>query len=51
MVRDTHDERDEYRRALEAIIRYKRTPRAYRHAKFEHLITIAEEAIKKTSES
>lgn len=49
MVRDTHDEKDAYRVALEAIVRYKRTPRAYRHAKFEQLIQIAEEALKTTT--
>lgn len=35
-----------YRDALEQITRYKRTPRAYRHMKFEKLVQIAEEAIR-----
>jgi hypothetical protein len=34
-----------YRDALEQIARYKHTPRAYRHMKFEALVKIAEEAI------
>lgn len=45
MTTDYADERDRYRKALEQIIRYKRTPRAYRHTKFETLIRIAEDAI------
>lgn len=48
MVRDTHDEKDEYRAALEAIVRYKRTPRAYRHTKFEDLVRIAENALNRS---
>jgi hypothetical protein len=44
--RDTSDEHARYRAALEQIIRYKRTPRAYRHTKFEQLIRIAEEALR-----
>jgi hypothetical protein len=35
-----------YRSALEQIVRYKRTPRAYRHTQFEKLIKIAEEALR-----
>ena len=46
MTRDRSDERDRYREALEQIIRYKRTPRAYRHTKFEQLVKIAEEALR-----
>lgn len=46
MTTDYAEQRDKYREALEQIIRYKRTPRAYRHTKFEHLIKIAEEALK-----
>jgi hypothetical protein len=33
------------RGALEQIVRYKHTPRAYRHMKFEALIQIAQEAL------
>jgi hypothetical protein len=33
------------REALERIIRYQHTPRAYRHTKFEKLIEIAKEAL------
>jgi hypothetical protein len=46
MTKDYAEERDTYREALEKIIRYKRTPRAYRHTTFEQLIKIAEEALK-----
>jgi hypothetical protein len=35
-----------YRAALEQIVRYKRTPRAYRHTQFEKLVKIAEEALR-----
>jgi hypothetical protein len=35
-----------YRDALISIARYKHTPRAYRHTKFEDLIRIAQEALK-----
>jgi hypothetical protein len=34
-----------YREALERIIKYQHTPRAYRHSKFEKLIEIAKEAL------
>lgn len=34
-----------YRDALEQIARYKHTPRAYRHMKFEQLVQIAQEAL------
>ena len=34
-----------YRDALEQIARYKHTPRAYRHVKFEQLVKIAEAAL------
>ena len=34
-----------YRDALEQITRYKHTPRAYRHVKFEQLVLIAQEAL------
>lgn len=44
--RDLADEHARYRAALEEIERYKRTPRAYRHAKFEQLIKIAQEALR-----
>jgi hypothetical protein len=37
-----------YRDALIAITRYKHTPRAYRHTKFEELIRIAQEALKRS---
>ena len=43
--RDISEEHERYRKALEDIERYKRTPRAYRHAKFEQLIKIAQEAL------
>jgi hypothetical protein len=43
--RDIADEHERYKVALEAIERYKRTPRAYRHTKFEQLIKIAQEAL------
>ena len=33
------------RQALERIIKYQHTPRAYRHSKFEKLIDIAKEAL------
>jgi hypothetical protein len=33
------------RLALERIIKYQHTPRAYRHTKFEKLIEIAKEAL------
>lgn len=39
-----------YREALEQIIRYKRTPRAYRHTQFEKLIRLAEEALREQDE-
>lgn len=35
-----------YHAALTAIARYKHTPRAYRHTKFEELIRLAQEALK-----
>lgn len=35
-----------YREALEQIVRYKRTPRAYRHTQFEKLVRLAEEALR-----
>lgn len=34
-----------YREALETIVRYKHTRRAYRHTKFEDLIRIAQQAL------
>lgn len=43
--RDIADEHERYKRALEQIERYKRTPRAYRHQKFEQLIKIAQTAL------
>jgi hypothetical protein len=44
--RDISDEHARYREALEQIERMKRTPRAYRHTKYEELIRIAQEALK-----
>jgi hypothetical protein len=43
---DNHNLLRAYRDALIAITRYKHTPRAYRHTKFEDLIKIAQEALK-----
>ena len=39
-----------YRDALEQIARYKHTPRAYRHVKFEQLVKIAEGALTDSGE-
>jgi len=39
------------RDALEQIARYKHTPRAYRHMKFEQLVKIAEAALTDESQS
>ena len=39
-----------YRDALEQITRYKHTPRAYRHMKFEALVKIAEAALTDSGE-
>ena len=39
-----------YRDALEQIVRYKRTPRAYRHTQFEKLVRLAEEALRDRDE-
>lgn len=39
-----------YRDALEQIVRYKRTPRAYRHTQFEKLVRLAEEALREPLE-
>ena len=36
---------ERYRAALEQIARYKHTPRAYRHMKFEQLVRLAEAAL------
>lgn len=44
--RDISEEHERYRAALAEIERYKRTPRAYRHTKFEHLIKIAQDALR-----
>ena len=44
--RDLSEEHARYREALIAIERMKRTPRAYRHQKFEKLIEIAREALR-----
>ena len=44
-MKDTSDELARYREALEKIARYKHTPRAYRHMKFEALVQIAQEAL------
>ena len=43
--RDISEEHERYRNALEQIERMKRTPRAYRHTKFEDLIRIAQQAL------
>lgn len=40
-----------YRDALEQIVRYKRTPRAYRHTQFEKLVRLAEEALRDVEQS
>ena len=42
----TETRSDRYREALEKITRYKHTPRAYRHQKFESLLKIAEDALR-----
>lgn len=39
-----------YRDALEQIARYKHTPRAYRHMKFEQLVRLAEAALDDSGE-
>jgi uncharacterized protein (DUF2461 family) len=44
--RDLADEHARYKLALEQIERMKRTPRAYRHQKFEKLVEIAREALR-----
>lgn len=44
--RDISEEHARYREALIAIERMKRTPRAYRHQKFEKLVEIAREALR-----
>ena len=44
--RDTSEEHARYREALIQIERMKRTPRAYRHQKFEKLVEIAREALR-----
>jgi hypothetical protein len=51
MTRDISDEHTKYRTALEQIARYKHTPRAYRHQKFEKLIQIAQEALTTTTDA
>lgn len=43
---DQDDRTRAYRDALIAITKYKHTPRAYRHTKFQELIKIAQEALK-----
>ena len=48
MTRDISDEHAAYRAALEQIARYKHTPRAYRHTKFEQLVKIAQDALTTT---
>jgi len=48
MTRDISDEHAAYRAALEQVARYKHTPRAYRHTKFEQLVKIAQEALTTT---
>jgi hypothetical protein len=50
MPRDISEEHAAYHAALKQIIRYRHTPRAYRHAKFEHLISIAEKALAATDD-
>jgi len=49
MKSDIAHEHATYRAALEQIARYKHTPRAYRHVKFEKLIQIAQEALTTTT--
>jgi hypothetical protein len=44
--RDISEEHERYREALIQIERMKRTPRAYRHQKFEHLIRLAQDALR-----
>ena len=44
--RDLAEEHARYREALISIERMKRTPRAYRHVKFEKLVEIAREALR-----
>ncbi len=51
MTRDISDEHAAYRAALEQIARYKHTPRAYRHQKFEKLIQIAQDALTTTTDA
>ena len=46
LTANTETRSERYREALETITRYKHTPRAYRHQKFEHLIKIAEDALR-----
>ena len=36
---------EKYKEALEAIVKMRHTPRAYRHAKFETLIKLAQTAL------
>lgn len=51
MTRDISDEHATYRTALEQIARYKHTPRAYRHQKFEQLVKIAQDALTTTTDA
>lgn len=46
MTVDESEEHARYKAALEQIVRYKRTPRAYRHTQFEKLVRLAEEALR-----
>ena len=45
MTRAEQADLDRYKAALEQIVRYRHTPRAYRHTKFEQLVKIAQEAL------
>ena len=51
MTRDLTEEHATLREALEQIARYKHTPRAYRHQKFEQLIKIAQDALTTTTDA
>jgi hypothetical protein len=47
MTVDHSEEHARFKAALEQIVRYKRTPRAYRHTQFEKLVRLAEEALRR----
>ena len=50
-MRDISNEHAKYRAALEQIVKYRHTPRAYRHAKFADLIKIAQDALIKDTDA